>query len=158
MILTWDEQQEIKPVAINDIERFEQIMQETEINDISKLLGVSLYQDVLNNPGNYTELLEGSSFEYCDKTINHKGLKYVIAYLNYSNYIEESQVFDTYTGLVRKKREDSESVGQGTINNLKQKNREIAMYQFSFVDLYMRSAGIKKTQTKKLKFTSIKTI
>ena len=158
MIMTFEKQQTIKPVATNDIERFSQIMEETELFELSKLLGQDVYNDIDNNQALYSDLINGCSFGVNGKTVNHKGIVYVLAYLNYANYVEESQVFDTYTGLVRKKREDSESVGNGTVKNLRDKNKEIAMYHYSFVKEYMKEIGMFKTETRKVKFLTIKNI
>lgn len=158
MILTYEKQQLIKPVATNDIERFEQVMEETEMFELSKLIGQDVYDEINENQVKYSDLINGCVFSVNGKSVTHKGLNYVIAYLNFANYVEESQVFDTYTGLVRKKREDSESVGNGTVKNLRDKNKEIAMYHYSFVKEYMKSIGLFKTESRKVKFLTIKNI
>jgi hypothetical protein len=137
MILSKTKQQQIKKVAINDENRLLQIMQETESFELPQLLGIAFYQAIDETPANYTALLEGASFEYCGNTIKHVGLYNVIAYLNYSNYIEESNIMDTATGLKHKQTEQSEHVGIGTIKNLQNKNRELAMLWWKTIKDYL---------------------
>ena len=137
MILTYSQQQQLKPVATNDKKRFEQIMSECEEFEISKLLGIAFYQHVEANKEDYTDLLNGSTFTYCGETISHKGLNSIIAYLNYASYIEESNIIDTATGMKHKTTEQSEHLGVGTIKNLQTKNRELAMLWWDTTKKYL---------------------
>lgn len=139
MLLTFAEQQIIKEVSKNNQKKFEQIMKEVEELELDKLLGTTFYQDISNNPNNYQELLSGCSFEDSNGyTIYQKGLKYVLAYLNYAKYIQEAHIQDTFTGIVQKTRPDSEQISSGGIKNLVQNNREIAFNYFEKIRLYLQ--------------------
>lgn len=145
MILTFNEQQTIKPVSINNQTRFEQIAKETEELELDKLLGTAFYQDIATNyiglSGSeqlYIDLVDGCTFtDVSGNTLTHKGLKYVLAYLNYAAYIQESSINDTFTGIVQKTRPDSEQVSQGTIKNIVARNREIAFNYFEKTRIYL---------------------
>lgn len=137
-ILTYEKQQEIKAVSINNKSKFEQIIKEVEGLEIDKLLGSVFYQDIANNKNNYNDLLNGCSFTNCNGYIvSHNGLYFVIAYLSYANYIRESFVNDTFTGFVKKQRPDSEMISQGDLKNLEEKNKQIAYNSFELIKDYL---------------------
>lgn len=146
MLMTFEDQQLIKEVSANNKKKFERIMKEVEELELDKLLGTTFYQDIVDNydpdvsdPNDpYRLLVEGSKFmDASGNMITQKGLKQVLAYLNYSAYIQEAYVQDTFTGLVQKTRPDSESVSMGTIKNLQQHNREIAFNYFEKTREYL---------------------
>jgi hypothetical protein len=138
LLVSFEEQNDIKPMSINNKAKYEQIASEVESLELDKLLGYAFYQAVSATPTNYTNLLDGCSFEdYHGNTVTHKGLRYVLKYLNYAKYIGEANVFDTYTGMVQKTRQDSESLSVGQIKNLQQESREIAFNAFALIRIYL---------------------
>jgi hypothetical protein len=134
LLLNFNAQQAIKPMSANNQDRYYQIANEVESLEIDKLLGSAFYQDVSAHPSNYADLLNGKEFEdnYKNK-VTHKGLLYVIAYLNFAKYIGESFVFDTYSGFVQKNRPDSERISTGDLKRLQLENREIAFNAFELI-------------------------
>jgi hypothetical protein len=137
-LLSFLEQQGIKPISSNNEQKYYQLAVEVESLELDKLLGYAFYQDVSANPDNYTDLLNGCSFEdYNDRIVTHRGLKYVLAYLNYAKYVGESYVQDTFTGFVKKVRPDSESISSGDIKRLQQDSREIAFNAFNLIRIYL---------------------
>lgn len=155
MIITYEEQQIIKPSAQNDEVRFIQIMEEVDRSEVRKLLGNKLYFEIKKTPSNFVELIEGCDFEYRGVFMNHLGLRYVIAYLNYASYIVQSYAHDTFTGVVEKKREDSETLSIGKIKNLANLNREIAMNEFENVKMYMCAVGLRTEKSNNIRFFAL---
>jgi hypothetical protein len=144
LLLSFSEQQLIRPMSTYNstntqaVNRYKQLAYEVECYEIDKLLGSAFYQDISKNPANYTDLLNGCLFvDRSDNTIEHRGLKYVIAYLNYAKYIGDSYVNDTFTGLVQKTRPDSERISTGDIKRLQQEYREIAFNAFDLIREYL---------------------
>lgn len=140
MILTYSQQQAIKKISANNAQKYNQIAGEIEEHDLKQLLGVALLQDIQTNPTSTynAKLLAGDSFvNVHSQTITHKGLKYVIAYLNYAKYVGESFVNDTFTGFVTKTRPDSELLSEGNLKRLITQNREIALTEFDLIRQYL---------------------
>lgn len=144
MIVTFDQQQSIKKMggfnSTNAVAqaRYTEIASEVEELDVDLLLGSRMYQEIRDNLSSYADLLDGSEFTDCtDTTIKHKGLRYVIAYLNYAKYIGCSYVNDTWTGLTQKTRQDSERLTSGDIKRLQQENRQIGFNAFLLVKDYI---------------------
>jgi len=140
LILPFTSQQLIKPMSINNQAKYELLAREVESFELDKLLGYSFYQDVAENQEVYTDLLNGVNFlDIYQRTVSHRGLRYVLAYLNYAKYIGESYVFDTFTGFVQKTRPDSERISTGDIKRLQLENREIAFNSFELIRMYINS-------------------
>ena len=140
LILSFEQQQIIKKISANNEQKYNNIASEIEEFELKKLLGVALLQDLQNNPAteNNIKLLDGDSFENGNGfNIFHKGLRYVIAYLNYSKYIGLSFVNDTFTGFVQKNRNESEPVSDGTIKRLQNEYRSIALTEFELIKQYL---------------------
>ena len=144
MLLTFDQQKAIKPIgglnSSNSVAqaKYEQLAAEVESLEIDQLLGSKLYQLISANPEIYADLLDGSTFEDCQgDNVTHKGLRYVIAYLNYAKWVGESYLNDTWTGITQKTRPDSERISSGDIKRIKQEMREIAFNAFTLVKNYI---------------------
>lgn len=139
-LLTWEQQQTIKPWTANNKKVFDQINSEVEDYELSQLLGLAFFQDVQTNPTTQANvaLLEGSTYTDCfGNTVRHKGLYYVIAYMNYSKYLGISSVTDTSTGFVQKTRDNAESVNEGTIKRLQNEVRQIALTAFEPIKAFL---------------------
>ena len=142
-------QQQIKPISLNwaasgkqqyGVSNYDQLATEVEETDLQKLLGAALLQDIQDNPDeprNVT-LLEGGTFEDCNgNTIKFKGLYYILAYMNYSQYITESFAQDTFTGFVKKERNEATSLSAAERKEIKLNVREKAMYQFDLLKQFL---------------------
>jgi hypothetical protein len=138
LLLSWVEQQSFRKFSLNSENNYAQIASEVESLEVDKLLGSAFYQAVSATPANYTSLLAETEFTRADGSkIKHKGLKYVIAYLNYAKYIGESHVTATATGLRQKTTPDSEHASTGEIKRLQQEYREIAFNAFNLIREYL---------------------
>jgi hypothetical protein len=141
LLLSWAQQQAAKPFSLNSEPKYAQIASEVESLEVDKLLGSAFYQAVSADPTNadYVKILDEYEFTRADgvNTIKHKGLRYVIAYLNYAKYIGESHIIPTATGLRQKTTPESEPVGSGEIKRLQQEYREIAFNAFNLIREYL---------------------
>lgn len=125
-------------MTANNESKYAQLAAEVESLEVDKLLGPAFYQAVVAAPADYVEMLDAFEFSRANESlITHKGLRYVIAYLNYAKYIGESYVIDTFTGFVQKNRPDSERISSGDIKRLQQENREIAFNAFVLIKEYL---------------------
>lgn len=134
-ILTLQNQQLIKPISKNNTDMYNLMAFEVEQSALIDLLGNAFYTDLLANPtSEYNlKLISGCTFEKNGQTLKHFGLNYVLAYLNYSKYVSISDVSDTYTGMVQKKREETESLSAGRVKILQEDSRKIAFLYFDMI-------------------------
>jgi hypothetical protein len=137
-LLSFSAQQAIKPISANNESKYAQLAAEVESLEVDKLLGYAFYQAISLAPNNYGDILNATEFvDNNGNTVKHRGLLYVIAYLNYAKYIGESYVVDTYSGFVQKNRPDSERISSGDIKRLQQENREIAFNAFELIRMFL---------------------
>lgn len=84
------------------------------------LLGYRLYNDVINNQGNYSDLINGTEFNFKlnGETIYEKwgGLKQLIAYYVYFKHRQDTDSFYSGVGQVNALSENAENVD--TINKM----------------------------------------
>ena len=80
-LITRDEIREYKQISktAND-DRLNDIIIQVQINEIRPLIGERLFNDILTNPVNYSDLLNGSTYDHKGVTYQNYGLKSVIAY------------------------------------------------------------------------------
>ena len=141
-LLTYSQQQAIKPISANNQSKFAQMETEVENSKFRDLLGLPLLQDLQNNPDSTENklLLEGDTFVNCQGfEVKHKGLYYVLAFLVYEKYVGESFVADTFTGMVQKVRQDSEQLHEGSIKRLQNNAMAIALSEFELIKEYLIS-------------------
>ena len=136
-LLTYQQQQAIKPIGKNNQLSYPQIQIDTENLYLAKILGVVFAQKVQEKPLDYADLLNGSEFTYCGETISHKGLRYVLAYYTYAEYSKVSDVNDTYTGLVQQNRTETTHLSTGRINAICNTSLSIADQALEIVKLYL---------------------
>lgn len=148
-LLSLAQQQAIKTISPNwanyvkttgGTTNYEQLALEVEESDLQKLLGAALLQDLQDNPTetNNAILLNGGTFEDCNgNTIKFKGLRYVLAYMNYSQQILESDVADTFTGFVKKNRNEADGLSFGEKKQLMINAREKAMAQWELAKQFL---------------------
>jgi hypothetical protein len=145
LILIWSQQIAIKKISANNSSKYTQLATEVEELELKELLGIALLQDLQANPATTynAKLLNGDSFtNFLGQSVTHKGLRYVIAYLNYAKYIGESWVNDTYTGMVSKKREESDLLSEGSIRRLQDQARKQALTEWEVIKDYLNCSSI----------------
>lgn len=139
-LITLAQQQIVKPITLNNQDRFTQIAYEVENSDLLDLLGIELLQDLQDNPtsANNILLLDGCSYTNGrGNTIKHKGLRFVLAYMVYARYIGESYMTDTFSGFVKKERTDAVSLNEGEIARLQNVSKKMALTEWENVKEYL---------------------
>lgn len=139
-ILTLAQQQSNKPISEKNAAKFNQLREETIRKDLTDLLGAAFIDAIVANPteNRFVNLLDAKEYEdYNGYTRRHLGLRFVLSYFLYARYIGMSDVSDTYTGLVRKNRTESESLSDGRVKMLQNDARDIALTQFNSIKEYM---------------------
>ena len=141
LLITYNEQQAIKSISTNNEDRFSQIMEETQINELQSLLGWRLYQDLIQNPDSPQNviLLDGKTWTYDDQSIKMHGLKYVLAHYYYSNYASEIKKQDTFSGFVKHDFDESNPVTVNEQHATKKRARETAAKFWNEVKLYLNN-------------------
>lgn len=119
-ILTYETMQLYKPCSINNKARIVQIIKEVERLELAKVFGMEAYKQMVID-ANATQVAEDVD------EILKGGLYEAISFFVYAQYCVESQVADTFTGMVTKSRPDAENVPVGTLKNLQTHYRELAM-------------------------------
>jgi hypothetical protein len=137
-LLTYSQQQLIKPFSQNNSEKYKQIADEVENFELKKLLGIKFLQAIQATPSDYSKVLDSYTFQDTNEdSLTHKGLRYVIAYFNFSKYLGMSDIADTFSGFVTKSRNESEPLSEGRIKRLQEENRQIALTEWEVIKYYL---------------------
>lgn len=142
LLLSFQQQQAIKPIASLNAEKYDQIAREVEDNDLLGMLGIALLQDVQDFPDKEynAKLLDGDTFvDLFGNTIKTRGLRYILAYLNYAKYVLNSGIEDTYAGFKQLKNEQTDPLSEGSKRNLIENARNIAATQFEVMKRYLNA-------------------
>jgi hypothetical protein len=140
MLLTYNQQQLIKPISANNARIYDQLAKEVEYNELIDLLGLPFLQDLQDNPATVNNLLVldgGSYINTAGTTVKYKGLRFTIAYLNFEKYLDNSDVADTFTGMVQKARQETTSLPEGRLLRLKKNARQIALKEFENLKCFL---------------------
>lgn len=119
-------------------EVFDSILIQCQLEDIAPLLGEKLFNDIINNIGDYTDLLSGGAYEVNGITYQNYGLEAVIAYYWYARYTMFGSVTDTPFGLMQKvSGEGTQEVSQKAKDALYNYNRQSAFTTWKSVENYL---------------------
>lgn len=130
-------QQTIKPISPNKATGFDIICSEVEQVYLPKILGITMYSDLLANGANYTDLIEGSNFVVNGVQYSHRGLKYILCYYNYAKYIKNAHLADSFTGLVVQNRDETTHVSSAEIERFSIESIEIANTAWLLTKFYL---------------------
>lgn len=138
-LITYDQQKAIRPISANRENNFDQWARDVQERDLKALLGVKLYQDLVNNPTDpkYVELLDGGTFTVGDFEYTQLGLRYVLAYFIYAEYSTDSQFLDTFAGFTKKNIPESDRASYGENKTKKKNNRLLAFGAFEEIKLFL---------------------
>ena len=91
-----------------DTEKIETYIRESENIDLKSALGDALFLDVKEHPDNYSELLDGSSYDVqCGGRRSFVGLKAALAYYTYARIVKNGDGSVTRLGFMSKDNEYS---------------------------------------------------
>ena len=130
-------QQLIKPISPNKATGFDLICEEVEQVYLPKLLGIQMYSDLLSNGANYTDLIDGGTFNINGVQYMQKGLKYILSYYNYAKYIKNAHLADSFTGLVVQNRDETTHVTSSELERISIENIEIANTAWLLTKCYL---------------------
>ena len=100
---------------------------DAQFQDVAPLLGELLFNDILNDPGSYTDLLDGGLYTYNGITYTNYGLKAVISYYTYARYVYFGSNVDTPFSMVEKiNSNDSRPTSESTKKSIYDLNRDSA--------------------------------
>lgn len=147
-LLSITQQQNIKPISPNwagaakvsgGKSNFDQLAEEIEDGKLVDKIGFRFLQDLRdaeNSEPNDFLMLGGV---YMHNNIEHriKGLNYVLAYMIYSEYVRASALNDSFTGLVRKSRNESETAKAGDVKAEQLNAQQLAIKEFKNIELYL---------------------
>ena len=138
-LVTKDDVRQFKDLSrsISD-DLFNNLLLQTQIEDIGTLLGEKLFNDILSNPTAYNDLLVGGSYILNGITYSNYGLKAVISYYLYARHIMFGNVKDTPFGaMVKVSGEGSAEPSQKMKDALYQANRQTAFTIWQSVENYL---------------------
>jgi hypothetical protein len=141
MILTFQQQTAIKKISEKNALNFNQIRDEVINSELIDLLGAAFVTALKANPTaeRFTNILDSNIYENCyGNDVRFEGLRYVLAYLVYARYIKSSHVKDTFGGMVRQNRAESDFISDGTLRGMQQEAKDIAVSQFKLVEDYIK--------------------
>ena len=82
------------------------LVRQAQYQDVRPLLGERLFDDINNNLGSYTDLLNGGTYTYDGETYTNEGLKAVTVYYFYARYAMFGANIDTPFSMVNKLNND----------------------------------------------------
>ena len=147
--------------SINEAKLNELILQ-SQLVDLLPLLGERLYYDILNNVGSYTDLLNGSSYNYNGVTYENVGLKCVLSHYVYARHVMYGDQVDTAFGIREKLNNDvSKQVDYSMKKTTFKNNNEVAYNLWLNVERFLVRTNVelyKFCKTPKQKYFKISKI
>lgn len=127
-LITRTEIQQYKQISKSIFDdKLNELILDTQFNDLQPLIGERLFNEILNNPTSYTDLLNGGTYEYGGITYQNYGLKAVLAYYIYARYAMFGDLIDNPFGITSKLNvNESKPIDYAFKKNLYQTNRESA--------------------------------
>ena len=120
----------------NDAKLNEMIL-DAQLLDLQPLLGDNFLNKIEGTPEDYTDLLEGSLYDYKGISYTNHGLKMVLSYFTYARYLMFSTVTDTPFSVVEKLNDNSKQVDYSTKKSIYAINRDSAFTIWKNVELYL---------------------
>lgn len=142
-LITLADVRALKPVSRNNnnnVEfRYNSAIEESEFKDVRPLLGVKLYQDLIQNSGdaNYQALLNGGSYVFENFTYDNPGLNRVLIEFAYARIIFLSTETMTPYGPGVKQYKDTESTPRNRAKELMTEQKKVAMEYWAEVENFL---------------------
>ena len=112
-------------------------------SDLVNILG-DFYFDVVKNAAEtaWADLMNGSTFEYCDDEFIQAGVKAMLADYTYSRFVYMVNINATPFGFQKKFTNDSEGIDRNTIKDLSKQAQMDAGIKFKFIEKYILSKPV----------------
>lgn len=127
-------------------DKLNQIIGESQFNDLMPLLGERLYYailtDVEESGGVYDDLLNGGTYDYQGVTYTNVGLRRVLSSYVYARYAMFGDVLDNPFGMTQKLNvNESQPIDYATKKSFFQMNQNEAYNYWLNVEKYLRRTG-----------------
>lgn len=140
LLLTVNDIKAIRPIAkaVDDIARIEPYIEEAQQVELKKLLGNDFFFAIVEDPANYTDILDGKSYENSrGNTVSFKGIKTVLAYFSYARFLMNDQMKHTASGFVVKQNQFSEPASLAERTSKHQDCRSLALSYWEDCALFL---------------------
>lgn len=141
MIIKPEDIRKVRAIAknIEDLQRIEPYIEETEKLDVIPVIGAELYKKIDDDSSEFNELLNGGY--YNNDTCYFEGLISAIAYLSYSRFVINNAVNVTAFGVVFKQTQFSEKVDEATLFRHANETKKIGFEYLSQCYEYLKFKG-----------------
>ncbi len=121
-----------------DTEKIDEAIKQAQQSDLLDILG-EFFFDVLKNKdeANYSDLMNGSEFEYNGESFEQSGIKALLADYAHARYLYLKPVNDTAFGLKFKETQDGTSVDRNYLRDMQKQDQVDAGIKFKFIELYL---------------------
>ena len=135
-------QTEIRTATINDVNFdvsliLDSFIETSQFTHIMPLLGNKFYTNVINNVGNYTDLLNGTTYTYSEETYMFRGIKDLLCWYSIFDNVDFLHSKINNKGVMSESNEFSQQVQQETINKLKAKYFKICQLIADEITIYL---------------------
>lgn len=159
MIVDFSDIKNIRHIAdnVNDEKRLYPYMVETENIWIIPAIGIELCQEIEKDKCKYSELLNGGVYDKtnCETGKGYfEGLKQAVAYLAYSRFVRNHDVFVTASGIKQKMGEYSEPASEASIKRIANESEKIGKQYLNNCIDYLKAKGYIDSCCSKRKNTS----
>ena len=120
-----------------NLKKLNEIILDAQLIDLQPLIGERLYNRIVANPSDYTELLDGGAYDYNSEAYTNYGLKMVLVYFTYARYMMFGGFTDTPSGTVVMRKDNSDPIDTTSKRNIYQLNRESAIQLWANVSSYL---------------------
>ena len=109
--------------------------------DLKMMIGAAFYKAFIDGveaeTAMYLTLLNGEEYTYCDDTIDFPGLKPVMAWLTYAQYLHDDSTISTINGIVEATSDHSQRPSEKTITRKIAQARENASHYMDEAHQYL---------------------
>ncbi len=118
-------------------DKLNEMILDAQIQDMAPLLGEKLYNKIISAPEEYTELMDGGTYNYKGETYTNYGLKMMLSYFAYARHIMFSSVTDTPYSVVEKLNDSSRTADASAKKAIYTLNRDNALKIWENVKNYL---------------------
>jgi hypothetical protein len=137
ILCTWGYQDEIRALPVGFKKSFDNLSAEIQTVQLKKLLGIEFYNAILSNKAEFSDLINGCSFENGGVTYNHEGLVTFLAHLIAAEFQVRGKIYETAAGVVSKNNQDFEAVPLSVQKQLRNEMNEYAMTFWTEIERYL---------------------
>ena len=140
-LITVQEFSDYRNISVKkDTDYIKECIELAQQSDLIRILGDFYFDVVANESENdYQDLLNGSTFSYCNDEFEHKGIKALLADYAFARYSLNRNINDTAFGMVTKKMDHSEPIDYNTLKQISIQAQQDAGIKFKYIEKYILS-------------------